>query len=435
MFLNNIFKKSNSEEKIDKINETELEEFLPFYNDILNEYLELNSKYETKVYSINNYEKVVVFEDSVIVYVGVKPKRRILGYGQERTYKDNFIIVFQELLSDRYFSFNKSNFLFGKRDVKVVYKIFDGNPYASVIKRYREVPKVYDSNFDYVNEKLPQLKLKDRYDNWKGWLYYFIVYELEYNGKKGYYMIHTQNNNPYKYAFNKEKYMEEEQRMFAFGWADEKMDDTKNENVVGLKDAYNYYFLYNFSQYLVDKKTGKARQDAKRVGDYYYFLDGVVKYFVIPEYLKDKNDLFALQKKVFDKVTKEQYPEYERQTFHAKEYSWKSELLMFECIKKVFKNNTVIHQYNPYFLRQMSYDVYVCGKKIAFEYQGKQHFEPVEFFGGEESHKKQVERDQKKKKLSEENGVKLIYVNYWEDITVDLIKKKLEEYEKQESQT
>ena len=67
----------------------------------------------------------------------------------------------------------------------------------------------------------------------------------------------------------------------------------------------------------------------------------------------------------------------------------------------------------------------MCGKNIAFEYQGKQHFEPVDFFGGEKHFQEQVERDKLKKKLSEENGVTLIYVNYDEDVSVELIKEKV----------
>ena len=73
----------------------------------------------------------------------------------------------------------------------------------------------------------------------------------------------------------------------------------------------------------------------------------------------------------------------------------------------------------------MSYDVYICGLKTAIEYQGKQHFEPVEYFGGKENYEKQVERDKLKLELSEKNGVKLIYINYWEDVTPDLIIEKI----------
>ena len=102
---------------------------------------------------------------------------------------------------------------------------------------------------------------------------------------------------------------------------------------------------------------------------------------------------------------------------------------MYEYVKKIFAKNEVVHQHRPYFLHtkngQMSYDVFVYGEKIAFEYQGKQHFEPVEYFGGEEHFEEQRKRDELKLKLSEENGIVLIYVNYWEDISIDLIKEKV----------
>lgn len=74
----------------------------------------------------------------------------------------------------------------------------------------------------------------------------------------------------------------------------------------------------------------------------------------------------------------------------------------------------------------MSYDVFIISKNTAIEYQGKQHFVPVEFFGGEEHYNKQVERDKKKKMLSNRNGVNLVYINYNETITEELIKFRVE---------
>lgn len=57
----------------------------------------------------------------------------------------------------------------------------------------------------------------------------------------------------------------------------------------------------------------------------------------------------------------------------------------------------------------MSYDFYLPDKNIAIECQGLQHFEPCDFFGGEEEFKKTTERDLLKMDLSKKNGVKLIY--------------------------
>lgn len=66
------------------------------------------------------------------------------------------------------------------------------------------------------------------------------------------------------------------------------------------------------------------------------------------------------------------------------------------------------------------------GLNVAIEYQGKQHFEPVEIFGGEEHFKDQVYRDKLKKELSAANGVSLVYINYWDDISPDLIRERVE---------
>ena len=72
----------------------------------------------------------------------------------------------------------------------------------------------------------------------------------------------------------------------------------------------------------------------------------------------------------------------------------------------------------------LSLDFYLPQYNIAIECQGSQHFEPNEYFGGEEAFEKQIERDERKKKLCEENNVKLIYINYFDSI--DEINNKLQ---------
>lgn len=48
------------------------------------------------------------------------------------------------------------------------------------------------------------------------------------------------------------------------------------------------------------------------------------------------------------------------------------------------------------------------------EYDGRQHFEPVEDFGGEKEFKKQVERDVFKERAAREKGIELIRISYKE---------------------
>ena len=59
---------------------------------------------------------------------------------------------------------------------------------------------------------------------------------------------------------------------------------------------------------------------------------------------------------------------------------------------------------------KMSLDFYLPDYNIAVECQGIQHYEPVEYFGGEKAFEEQKKRDEIKYKLCEKNGIKLKYV-------------------------
>lgn len=89
---------------------------------------------------------------------------------------------------------------------------------------------------------------------------------------------------------------------------------------------------------------------------------------------------------------------------------WLSETLLYYTLKETFNNYTVIHHVSPKWLGLQHLDVFISELNIAIEYQGKQHTEPIAFFGGEEAFLKNLERDMRKMKLCEENNIKLFYV-------------------------
>ena len=68
---------------------------------------------------------------------------------------------------------------------------------------------------------------------------------------------------------------------------------------------------------------------------------------------------------------------------------------------------------NPETGYKLELDGYNEELKIAFEYQGLQHYEAVEYFGGEESMLAQQKRDNLKKELCEKNNIILIEIPYW----------------------
>jgi hypothetical protein len=70
--------------------------------------------------------------------------------------------------------------------------------------------------------------------------------------------------------------------------------------------------------------------------------------------------------------------------------------------------------------KHLKLDFYLPDYNIAIECQGKQHFEPVSFGMKDkekinEEFQENIERDRIKKKLCNENGIKVIYVNYWQN--------------------
>lgn len=104
---------------------------------------------------------------------------------------------------------------------------------------------------------------------------------------------------------------------------------------------------------------------------------------------------------------------------------WKSEGELFIFIVKYFPE--ALFQYSPDWLFPQSYDVYIPSLNVAIEYQGIQHYQAVDFFGGEESYKRRIELDQKKKELSLLNKVILIDWSYEESLSENKLIQKFEE--------
>lgn len=105
---------------------------------------------------------------------------------------------------------------------------------------------------------------------------------------------------------------------------------------------------------------------------------------------------------------------------------WKSEFDLYLLVRKKYED--AIFQYRDIWLGQQSLDIYIPSLRIGIEYQGKQHYEPVEFFGGQEKFENQKKRDENKKKLCKENRVDLIEWLYNEKITQEVLDKKIDKH-------
>ena len=84
-----------------------------------------------------------------------------------------------------------------------------------------------------------------------------------------------------------------------------------------------------------------------------------------------------------------------------------------------------LYQYRPDWLGRQSLDLYIPSLRTAIEYQGIQHYLPVDFFGGEEALSQRRDLDSVKKELCTANSVQLIEWPYSVDPTEKNVRKML----------
>jgi hypothetical protein len=111
-----------------------------------------------------------------------------------------------------------------------------------------------------------------------------------------------------------------------------------------------------------------------------------------------------------------------------KETKWVNEHKVFTTARELLPKERVIREASPYWLNQQRLDVYFPELNMAIEYQGKQHFEAIDYFGGDEAFVRNQERDKRKAQLCKEKGIRLIYIDYMERVNKTLMKRKLARY-------
>lgn len=100
-----------------------------------------------------------------------------------------------------------------------------------------------------------------------------------------------------------------------------------------------------------------------------------------------------------------------------------------DLINKILKSLGINYEYQKTFddLKDkdcLSYDFYIPSQNILIEYQGQQHYQPLNYFGGEYQFKVQQKHDKMKADYAKEHSYNLIAVPYTED-TFSKIKKYL----------
>lgn len=113
---------------------------------------------------------------------------------------------------------------------------------------------------------------------------------------------------------------------------------------------------------------------------------------------------------------------------------WVSETLLYNIVSRLVYPEPAIRHFRPEWLDGLELDIYLPGRKVGIEYQGQQHFHPVEAWGGSAGLAGVKMRDKRKVKLCKQNGVHLILFDYTESLTEDYVRKLLQTVPEEMSQ-
>lgn len=98
-------------------------------------------------------------------------------------------------------------------------------------------------------------------------------------------------------------------------------------------------------------------------------------------------------------------------------------------ITKWLEDNNIIYNNEKKFeqcknKRELPFDFYLPDYNMCIEYDGNQHFKPINYFGGIKAFEKTKLRDNIKNKFCEKNNIKLLRITYLEFKNIDSILEK-----------
>ena len=98
------------------------------------------------------------------------------------------------------------------------------------------------------------------------------------------------------------------------------------------------------------------------------------------------------------------------------EIRWKAEEGTYLALKVLLPGAQIVRHAKPSWLAPQHLDIFLPEHGIAIEYQGIQHYRPVDIFGGEAGFAATVERDERKRRICDLAGVQLECIRYDESV-------------------
>ncbi len=146
-----------------------------------------------------------------------------------------------------------------------------------------------------------------------------------------------------------------------------------------------------------------------------------------PEGIQIKMDYYSL----FDKSDYKQFRAdmealyREESGLPTKNEGWVNQAFLARCLEKVLTGIEVVLEASPPWLYGQRLDIFVPSLKLAVEYQGEQHYFPLEHLGGEQGLKDRQEMDERKRIACKKAGITLIEWQYNDNISVEKVRERI----------
>ena len=99
-----------------------------------------------------------------------------------------------------------------------------------------------------------------------------------------------------------------------------------------------------------------------------------------------------------------------------------AEITILKMVRELLPDEKIVHHFRPDWLNGLEIDIWIPGLNIGIEYQGEQHYHPIEIWGGDVGLKDLQIRDARKMKTCKDLGVRLIEIKYDQAISKESIR-------------
>lgn len=124
---------------------------------------------------------------------------------------------------------------------------------------------------------------------------------------------------------------------------------------------------------------------------------------------QENNRRKSVNSRIINKINKER----NRKGLPLINEGWIEETKMKQYLRQRFLKYNPLWNKRYKFLDGLELDIFIPKLRLAFEYNGKQHYKFIPYFHKtKDRFKQQLERDNKKKELCEKNNVYLITIPY-----------------------